>query len=62
MSKTLKKLQIHGTVYMVTHVEPSEFRIYHPINLTSDVYKVSSITLAVPLSETVKGHEPPGPG
>ncbi len=42
--------------------EPSAFRLYHPIHLRHGVYQVSDSIFAAPLFETVKGHEPSGPG
>ena len=45
---------------MVIHFEPSEFRLYHPINIGSGVYQVSGILFAAPLFETVKDYESSG--
>jgi hypothetical protein len=47
---------------MVIYFKPSKFRLYHPINLRLDIWKVSGIIFAAPLVETVTGHEPSGSG
>ncbi len=47
---------------MIIHFEPSQFRVFHPINFRLGVYQVSGILFAAPLFETVKDHEPSGPG